>query len=194
MLPIRAIIDARPTSRGWLAWWRGRTTLDLIVPDLWMGGFPRPGGLVLRTMEEVGIGHVITTTFERPHLPAGISTRWIPFLDLDLPLHMDPLIRAARDAADRVRVGEPVYVHCGHGYDRSGLVVALALRELRPSVSGTEILELIRARRGSEALHNRRFARYVRSLPPLELDPRGRRAESPRPFMGRSTLEPVRPL
>jgi protein-tyrosine phosphatase len=187
------MFDARPTTRGWLAWWRGRTTLDVIVPDLWMGGFPRPGGVVLRTIEEAGIHHVVTTTFERPHLPQGVTTRWIPFLDLDLPLHMDPLFRAAHDVADRVRRGEPVYVHCGHGYDRSGLVVALALRELLPAARGEEILDLIRARRGSEALHNRRFARYVRSLPPLEMDPRGRRVEAPRPFI-RSTLEPVRPL
>jgi protein-tyrosine phosphatase len=194
VLPLRALIDARPTSRGWLAWWRGRTTLDLIVPGLWMGGFPRPGGAVLRTLEEVRVGHVVTTTFERPHLPKGMTTRWIPFLDLDLPLHMDPLFRAGRDIAERVRSGEQVFVHCGHGYDRSGLVVALALRELRPACEGIEILDVIRAGRGSEALHNRRFARYVLSLPPLELDPRGRRADPPRPFLGRSALEPVRPL
>jgi protein-tyrosine phosphatase len=194
MLPLRALIDARPTTRGWLAWWRGRTTLDLIVPGLWMGGFPRPGGVVLQTLDEMRVRHVVTTTFERPHVPAGMTTRWIPFLDLDLPLHMDPLFRAGRDIADRVRRGEGVFVHCGHGYDRSGLVVALALRELRPALGGDAILELIRARRGSEALHNRRFARYVRSLAPLDQDPWGRRAERARPFLGRSTLEPVRPL
>jgi protein-tyrosine phosphatase len=188
------MIDARPTTRGWLAWWRGRTTLDLIVPGLWMGGFPRPRGAVLRTIADVGISHVVTTTFERPRLPAGVSSRWIPFLDLDLPLHMDPLIRAARDVAERVRDGEQVYVHCGHGYDRSGLVVALALRDLRPATPGADILDLIRAQRGSEALHNRRFARYIRSLPALEADPRSRRPEPSRPFLGRSALEPVRPL
>jgi len=188
------MIDARPTTRGWLAWWRGRTTLDQIGPGLWMGGFPRPDGAVLRTIREVGIQHVVTTTFERPHLPPGVTTRWVPFLDLDLPLNMEPLGRAARDIAERIRAGQPVYVHCGHGYDRSGLVVALALRELHPALTGQEVLDLIRARRGSEALHNRRFARYIRALLPLEAEQAARAAGATRPFRGHSSLEPVRPL
>jgi hypothetical protein len=188
------MIDARPTSRGWLAWWRGRTTLDRIGPGLWMGGFPRPDGAVLRTIREVGIQHVVTTTFERPHLPPGVTTRWVPFMDLDLPLNMEPLVRAGRDIAERIRDGQQVYVHCGHGYDRSGLVVALALRELYPALTGTELLDLIRTGRGSEALHNRRFARYIRFLPPLEEERRVRAAPG-RSFLGHaSTLEPARPL
>jgi protein-tyrosine phosphatase len=187
------MIDARPTTRGLLAWWRGRTTLDRIGPGLWMGGFPRPGGLVLRTIEDVGMQHVVTTTFERPHLPPGVSSRYVPFLDLDLP-YMEPLVRAARDIAERIRGGQQVYVHCGHGYDRSGLVVALALRELHPSLTGAEILDLIRTARGSEALHNRRFARYVRTLPPLEQE-QDVRSVQPLGFLGHtSALEPVRPL
>lgn len=168
MLPLRAMIDARPTARGWLAWWRGRTTLSQIRPGLWMGGFPRPDGVVLRTISEVGVNHVVTTTFERPHLPAGVTTRWVPFVDLDLPLNMEPLYRAGREVAEKIRGGEKVYVHCGHGYDRSGLVIALALRELYPALTGEQVLAMIRAGRGSEALHNRRFARYIRALRPLD--------------------------
>lgn len=189
------MIDARPTSRGWLAWWRGRTTLSRIGPGLWMGGFPRPDGAVLRTIREVGIQHVVTTTFERPHLPPGVTTRWVPFMDLDLPLTMEPLVRAGRDVAERIRAGQQVYVHCGHGYDRSGLVVALALRELHPALTGAEVLDLIRTGRGSEALHNRRFARYIRSLPPLEQELQAARDAADRPMLGHAAaLEPVRPL
>ena len=188
------MIDARPTTRGLLAWWRGRTTLDRIGPGLWMGGFPRPGGQVLRTIEEVGIQHVVTTTFERPHLPPGVTSRYVPFMDLDLPLTMEPLIRAARDIAERIRAGQQVYVHCGHGYDRSGLVVALALRELHPSLCGGEILELIRAGRGSEALHNRRFARYIRALTPFADEQTARASQPGLGFLGHApALEPARP-
>lgn len=190
------MIDARPTARGWLAWWRGRTTLSRIRPGLWMGGFPRPDGAVLRTIREVGINHVVTTTFERPHLPAGVTVRWVPFVDLDLPLNMEPLYRAGREVAERIRDGQKVYVHCGHGYDRSGLVVALALRELHPALSGAQVLDMIRARRGSEALHNRRFARYIRGLRPLEEErEQAARAAAALGFPApASQLEPVRPL
>ena len=198
VLPLRAMIDARPTAKGWLAWWRGRTTLDRIGPGLWMGGFPRPDGVVLRAISEMGIQHVVTTTFERPHRPASVTTRWVPFVDLDLPLNMEPLYRAGREVAERIRSGQQVYVHCGHGYDRSGLVIALSLRELHPALTGTEILGLIRAGRGSEALHNRRFARYIRGLVPLQVEQeqQAAKAAAARQFMAPAgaQMEPARPL
>ena len=104
---------------------------------------PRVQAKLLRTIQEVGVNHVVTTTFERPHLPAGITTRWVPFVDLDLPLNMEPLYRAGREVAEKVRDGQRVYVHCGHGYDRSGLVMALALRELYPALTGEQVLAMI---------------------------------------------------
>ena len=167
MTQVGAAIDARPTLRGLRAWWRGRTTLDEIAPGLFMGGFPHARGAIHLALEVLGIDHVVTTTYKRPVLAAGTTSVHIPFLDLDLPLDLEPILHAARDVVRRLREGQRIYVHCGHGLDRSGLVVALALREMLPGRTGVEILDLIRARRGSEALHNRRFARFVRALAPI---------------------------
>lgn len=80
----------------------------------------------------------------------------------DGPLTADSVRRlselAAR-AAFHVTKGEAVLVRCQAGYNRSGLVVALTLREL--GYTTDEAIDLIQARRGPLALHNEHFVNYL---------------------------------
>jgi len=160
----KALFDARPSILGLRQWWRGRYTFNEIIPNLFMGGFPRPNGSILQALLELRIDHVLSATFDEPTVPGATLTR-APFLDISLPKNLTPLYAGAHQAADMLREGKRVYVSCGHGHDRSGILVGLILHNLHPHMSGEEIIQLIRARRGSEALHNRRFARFVRELP-----------------------------
>lgn len=163
MITPKALYDARPSVFGLREWWRGRDTLSEILPDLWMGGFPRDGGTIAPALAELRIDHVLSATFDRPRVPGATLTS-VPFLDIALPKDLSVQHAGAREAATLIRAGKRVYVSCGHGHDRSGLLVGMILRELFPQMNGAEIVAFIRARRGSAALHNRRFERYVRSL------------------------------
>lgn len=161
-----ALFDARPTALGWRAWWRGRRTVDEIVSGLYIGGFPTRSGPIPAMLADLGISHIVTTTFAVPDPIAGTTSRHVPFLDAGIP-PLEPVVAAAVDSAQRIERGSRVYVHCGHGLDRCALLAAFIVRELDPSLDGPAIVRLIRARRGPEALHNRRFARLVNDLGPV---------------------------
>lgn len=163
MITPKALYDARPSLLELRAWWRGRDSLSEILPNLWMGGFPRPGGSIRPALAKLGIEHVLSATFDRPDVPGATLTR-VPFLDVALPKDTAPLRAAAREAAALVQAGKRVYVSCGHGHNRSGLLVGLILADLYPQMNGAQIVSFIRARRGHNALHNRRFERFVRDL------------------------------
>lgn len=62
-----------------------------------------------------------------------------------------------------VKADRCVLVHCYMGWNRAGLVSALALRKLL-QVSGKEAVEFVRVLRSASALSNRSFANYVESL------------------------------
>lgn len=162
MISPKALYDARPSLRGLPEWWRGRSTLSEVLPGLYMGGFPRKA--LLEQLLSLEVDHVVSATFDLPHVP-GTSLARAPFYDIALPKDLSPQVAVARDAAERYRAGQRIYVSCGHGHDRSGLLMGLILHELHPEWSGAQIVALIRARRGREALHNRRFARFVTELP-----------------------------
>jgi len=74
---------------------------------------------------------------------------------------LDDLVR---DVVTAVTGGRRVMVACVGGRNRSGLVLALALRELL-GCSGAEALRLVQARR-EDALNNETFARHLTALPP----------------------------
>jgi protein-tyrosine phosphatase len=77
--------------------------------------------------------------------------------------------RLVRDVVTAVRDGKRVLVACAGGRNRSGLVVALAVRDLLPC-SGTEAMELVQSRRES-ALNNVAFAQHLASLARPEATP-----------------------
>ena len=72
-------------------------------------------------------------------------------------------IRAAREVAKRLGKGQRVLVTCYLGFNRSGLVVGLALR-MATKWSADEIIRRIRKARGPHALSNPSFERIIRGF------------------------------
>lgn len=86
-----------------------------------------------------------------------------PFDDTHSPTERD-LARAVDAACAVVReitIGGRVLVTCSMGWNRSGLVVGLALNQLT-GLPAHRIVELIRKARGEDALSNQTFERIVR--------------------------------
>jgi hypothetical protein len=162
-----AVFEARPSIGGLRSWWKGRSTLDEIAPGLFIGGCPKLSGPITEALTRLRIDHIVSTTRSTPKPIIGVTVRHVPLWDADLPTSLDAIFAAASDVTQRLLQGGRVYIHCGHGLDRCALVAALVLRELDPSLDGPATVAIIRSRRGSEALHNRRFARYLAGLRPL---------------------------
>lgn len=77
------------------------------------------------------------------------------------PDELDFVKEAALHAAEAVHEGRKTLVRCQAGLNRSGLVVAFALKELgivNPELAITHI----RAQRHRDALFNKHFQRYIR--------------------------------
>jgi protein-tyrosine phosphatase len=77
----------------------------------------------------------------------------------------DPVWRkAGKQVADYVKNGKNVIVTCMAGHNRSGMVVAFALRELvEKTVSNTEIVKYIQSKR-KNSLNNSFFVNYFESM------------------------------
>ena len=84
--------------------------------------------------------------------------------DVPLPPHH---LRGAMNAASRIiaehRQGGRIYVACAAGINRSGLVMALTVREML-HLTGAEAVAWVRSRRDG-ALVNREFERVLSELP-----------------------------
>jgi hypothetical protein len=76
------------------------------------------------------------------------------------------VLSCAKMVAVRLFNGQRVLVTCISGWNRSGLVAALALK-LVTRHSTEEIIELIRAARGSDALGNRSFVGFLEEQSPF---------------------------
>jgi protein-tyrosine phosphatase len=83
---------------------------------------------------------------------------------VDGPELPEPAIteRLVQDVVTAVREGKRVLVACAGGRNRSGLIVALAVREIL-GCSGYEALQLVQSRR-ENALNNVTFAEHLTSL------------------------------
>jgi len=113
----------------------GRLTLDAdqLVPGLWQGSFPPPGGLV----RSAGFGMLVLCAREiQP--PAtdfpGVEVVHAPnddhhALRLDRP-KLTIALEAAQRVVQAVREGQQVLVTCAAGLNRSGLVSGIALHLL----------------------------------------------------------------
>jgi hypothetical protein len=79
----------------------------------------------------------------------------------DVPSLDDPdaIHQMAVDAAAMIRVDNTVVVNCAAGLNRSGLLVGRTLIEL--GYPPLEAVELVRAARGTHALSNPRFERFL---------------------------------
>jgi len=150
-----------------------------ILPGLWVSAMPQSDW----DLEAFGVRLVVTLS---DHLPPQAARRYewgtrgeaagdgsIVFLhwpieDGDLPdtTSCDLVV----DTVCRFLVrGRPVLVHCNEGRNRSGLVVALAVRQLT-GCSGSGAIDAVRSRR-SGMLSNRAFVAALEGLPALELLP-----------------------
>lgn len=131
-----------------------------VAPRLYFGADP-PTGTALRRL---GFNFLVLTAAERQP-PAsyypGVTVLHAP-LDDTLTVPVKPAHAAAAAVERAWRAGRRIYVACALGYNRSGLVAALALWRITGK-PGREVLRQVRASRPG-ALFNPAFARYVYHL------------------------------
>ena len=128
-------ISGCPIDCDWLRHDRIALVVDVADPDL-----------RLEQDQLVGIGYCKEALVDGPELPAAAT-----------------LDRLVGDIVNAVRHGRRVLVACAGGRNRSGLVVALAVRQLL-GCSGAQALSLVQSRR-ENAVNNETFARHLASLP-----------------------------
>lgn len=135
---------------------------DRVATRLWQGSTPDP----VKSHHEFDAIVLCAEEFQPPRFPRfkGSVIR-APFDDSPWPSSTERkiAIRAAREVAKRLRKGQRVLVTCYMGWNRSGLVTALALK-MATRMSADEIIRRIRAARGDSALSNKAFERIVRGF------------------------------
>lgn len=136
-----------------------------IVPNLWMGGMlygptAEPCSPDAEEFDAcismAGRGHPV---LQHPH-----TAFFYPYLIADGELHLSEKVLVADALVQVMRhldLGHKVLVRCQAGYNRSGLVVALALMDL--GYSPDAAIALIREKRSPYALCNPRFVDYIKS-------------------------------
>lgn len=131
---------------------------------LWIGGAPVDYAWARATGIDVVVDVSDPDMLVDPADLAGIDYRKCPLHDCaDLP---DPeqLGELVGHVVEQVRANKRVLVHCAWGRNRSGLVVALAVRDL-VGVSGEQAATLVRERR-RRALNNAAFSAHLDGLGP----------------------------
>lgn len=93
----------------------------------------------------------------------GVSERRFGFPDSPLEMEMEPeILSIANWLYAEWKSGKHVLARCQAGWNRSGLVIALVL--IRDGLSPFEAIQLIREKRGPNALCNQDFVQYLMSL------------------------------
>lgn len=134
-----------------------------VIPGLWQGARPKAG--------KYGFDVVVLAADEYQPKDDKFPDAWVVRARLSDVKNPETktwpqAIAAAIEVAQALREGKTALVTCGQGYNRSGLVTALALRLLDYSVD--EAVRLIRAARGQNGLRNRTFLRFVRAFDPQD--------------------------
>jgi len=124
-----------------------------IEGNLWIGAFPQPW--VRRQFDY--IVSVVDAKFF-PEKPGQIHV-CMPFEDS--PDVKPVYFHAIADLAHRFVQDRPTLVHCQHGYNRSGVIVALTL--LRMGWEPERAVNHIREKRGASALSNYHFRNWILS-------------------------------
>lgn len=137
-----------------------------VIPHLWMGGHYYHPAHRPAYLTDTDFTIVVSLHQEAPEVraqyapPAGVT-----HLVLELP--DDRLLQNELDAAEfyaaivanTIKRGLKTLVRCHAGYNRSGLICGLAMRQL--GYEAKETIELIRAARGPYALHNQHFLKLI---------------------------------
>lgn len=139
-----------------------------ILPGLWQGGthdfdtleFPKQYPIWNQEKEF----DCVATLYAIAHpVGWGISERRFGFPDSALDESNLPDIHAMADwVYEEWKSGKKVLVRCQAGWNRSGLVTALAL--MKDGHKAKDAIDLIRARRSPHALCNEDFVRYLEDL------------------------------
>jgi protein-tyrosine phosphatase len=96
-----------------------------------------------------------------PTVPNSLVYVYFPFDDAGLP-DLVKLHALGRLAADMMRNGRAVLIHCSMGFNRSPLMAGVTFTHL--GLTGAEAVERLRAKRAG-ALYNEVYADYLLSLP-----------------------------
>ncbi|MGN6088039.1 MAG: protein-tyrosine phosphatase family protein [Actinomycetales bacterium] len=142
-----------------------------ILPGrLWQGGCP----VDFEWVRQTGIDVVVDVADAHAHPPQGavdgLTYLKCPLVDGDEVPDPAVTLRLARLVAELLASGHRVLVHCTFGRNRSGLLVALIVREVL-GVDGDDAVRHVQACR-DRALNNKAFAAWLRSLPAPEDSPR----------------------
>ena len=139
---------------------RSDAPLDRVARRLWMGSRPDPES------SYSGFDVLVLSAWE--YQPRGVfrvpEIIHVPLDDSGSPPtaeEVEGALVASREVARHRRAGRRVLVTCTAGMNRSGLIVALALRRL--GVPAASAIALVRRARGDEALSNPWFAELVRT-------------------------------
>ena len=139
-----------------------------ILEGLYMGGtadddiicYPKSVGIIGEKSEFDSVA----TLYASAHpVGWGVTERRFGFPDSVLDENILPDIHAMADwVYDEWKSGKKVLVRCQAGWNRSGLVTALVLMKDGHEAKGA--IDLIRARRSPNALCNKDFAAYLKSI------------------------------
>jgi protein-tyrosine phosphatase len=135
-----------------------------IVPGLYVGSAPSPSDPRLRQFDKLVIA--AKEVVVGAHNFGGIYVAKINLEDAGLPPTNTEIAEAvgmAKRVARWIRRGDRVLVTCWMGYNRSALVAGLALLRAYPGLRAGEVIQLIRAARGPNALSNRHFVELLRA-------------------------------
>lgn len=145
-----------------------------ILPGLWQGGthdfdtleFPK----TYSSLRQNNQFDSVATLYAVAHpVGWGVSERRFGFPDAVLEQESLGEIHAISDWAFREwKSGKKVLIRCQAGLNRSGLCTALVL--MKDGLSPTEAIELIRTKRGPDALFNKNFVEYLTNLSLTELN------------------------
>lgn len=142
---------------------------DQIFPGLWQGPYPPEGSVVALA------GFKVTVFCAKEAQP---SPKWFPGVEVILAPNDDDsrreitsaelriAIDAARKVAKAIQANKATLVTCQMGWNRSGLVSAIALH-LLTGKSGVECLKHVQMCR-ENALHNPSFQRVLKEIKPRQ--------------------------
>jgi hypothetical protein len=132
-----------------------------VIPGLWQGARLSPGSYAFDVIV-FGADEWQPKAAKFP----GSTLVYARLSDVKKPSKksLHEAVAAAEVVADAYRAGKTVIVTCGQGYNRSGLITALALIILGHDAE--DVIALIRKTRGRSALRNRAFLRFVRAFKP----------------------------
>lgn len=128
---------------------------DKVADNLWIGGNPVD---VMKYQYVIAVNHA-----PKYHIPHGTWAVVYPFDDAAWLPDLDKL-NALADMVNDFSSKGPTLVHCSAGLNRSALVIALAL--IKRGMTAGDAISLIRAKRGSDALHNTTFTEWLSALTP----------------------------